>query len=85
MKQKFSVLQSADLKCSSFTVGVDVALHGQIINGLLDGPDAQVTKLGLELMNALAFLWRMLMNQMQHLILDETGVVLAVLLGLTPF
>lgn len=32
-----------------------MALHSQIINGLLDGPDAQVAKLGLELMNALAF------------------------------
>lgn len=85
MEKKFLVLQSADFKCSSSTVGVDVALHGQIINRLLDGLDAQVTKLGLELMNALAFLLRTLMNQTQHLVLDKTGVMLAVLLGLTHF
>ena len=61
-----------------------MALHGQIIH-LLDGLDAQVTKLGLELMNVLAFLLRTLRNQTQHLVLDKTGVVLAVLLGLTHF
>ena len=64
---------------------VDVALHGQIINHLLDGLDAQVAKFGLELMNALAFLLRTLRNQTQHLVLHKTGVVLAALLGLTHF
>lgn len=65
--------------------GVDVALDGQILNGLIDGPDAQVAKLGLELTNALAFLSRTLLNQMQHLLPDEVGVVLAVHLGLIHF
>lgn len=64
---------------------VDVALHSQIINHLLDGLDAQVAKLSLELMNALAFLLRTLMNQTQHFVLDKTGAVLTVLLGLTHF
>lgn len=38
--------------------GVDVALDSQIIYGLLDGSDAQVAKLPLERIDALAFLLR---------------------------
>lgn len=38
--------------------GVDVALIGEIIKGLLDGPVTHAVKLSLELMHTVAFLLR---------------------------
>lgn len=66
--------------------GVDVALNGQILKRLLDGPAAQAVNLGLELMYTFAFPLRTFMDQMQNILVDEVKVVvLAILLYLIYF